>query len=159
MPRSAVRPLSLAGLALLAVLVVVLELAWPRFDAFPVDQLSAVCGLLASAACVVAAKRRSGRMRAAWSLFAVLMFCYAVGDALWHFYGSKEGTPQSLSPADIFYTGALFPAVVGLLFYPVMRSVRGNLRLLAVDALAVAAASLSQHDLPRGADRGIRRST
>lgn len=141
-PRTASVALRIVGVVLAGVIAVVGGQAlFPHASAW----LSVGTSLTAGFVCGFAALRTAGAMRLAWVLLAMMVALYATGDALWIIYADAIGSPPILSLADAMYLVALAPAALGLIVYPVLRSVAGSWRPILLDAavLGLAVTSLS----------------
>lgn len=97
-----------------------------------------VTAVTACASCVLAARRGGPAVRA-WTSFAVSTGVWAVGRALYTFYGLTRNYVYPFpSWADLFFLGYAFPAAVGLFLLPRTRQRRGSRPRLALDALLIA---------------------
>lgn len=122
---------SMVGVALLAALVPAVS-----------DGLGLTTRLGALLLAGYAAARNRGRMRLAWGLLTLMLLMWTVGDLLWLAYAGADGSPPILTFADALYLGALVPAALGLLLYPVLQGTSG-LRAVVIDALVLALAVTS----------------
>ena len=94
-------------------------------------------GLLwcAAAACAGAALRAS-RSRAAWSLVALALASWAVGDTIWSIRFGDSATPPSTSISDVFWL-AWYPLIVAALALLVRERVSGFELHRWIDGIAV----------------------
>jgi len=96
----------------------------------------------AAVMCMVAARRLTGRARAAWLLMAGATGAWAIGEAVWTLFDLVLGLDPFPSVADIFYilgTALSVAAVLALPAAPVGRAARGQ---AVLDGLLLAASIL-----------------
>jgi PAS domain S-box-containing protein len=75
-----------------------------------------VAAFIAAGSCAFAAVRNVGRVRIAWTLFAVSAFSWGTGEVIWTWYEVFQGHDVPFpSPADAGYLLAIPLAVVGVL--------------------------------------------
>jgi cytochrome c oxidase assembly factor CtaG len=102
----------------------------------------AVAAALAAAACLIAARRASGRNRLAWGLLGASTLSWAVGEVVWSIYevGLGDAVPFP-SLADLGFLLAVPLAIAGLLSFPIAPR-RANTRARSIVDGAIVAFSL-----------------
>lgn len=122
---------ALVAYAAFAVLVAFARLAWPHADVFTggltrrlvrlVGSIGMLAPLAVGAAYAIGAARRfeaGNRARPAWTLLAVWLSCFAVGEAILTAYVHVLGTePPVPSLGDGFFVAGYLALVVGLLWF------------------------------------------
>jgi signal transduction histidine kinase len=95
--------------------------------------------LVASAACVVAARRRGGRMRTGWALMAAAMAAWALGQVAWSYLELVLGRPVTgTTIADIGFLAAVAIEVAAVLAFPFVPVRPAALIRLFLDGLLIA---------------------
>ena len=94
---------------------------------------------IAAAACAVAAVRRHGRTRLAWTLMSVSAFCWGSGEIAWSYYELLLNHQVPFpSFADLGYLAAVPFAVAGVLCFPWAPSRATSLVRTVLDGLLIA---------------------
>ncbi len=115
---------------------------WHPVAAVDGDSVSVLTALVSLACCVWAAYTKTGWMRRAWALFAVLMAMNAVGDYLRLAAQGGPADAGGIIVADVLYAWAIVPTIAALAVYPVLRDIRASWRPILLDAVVLSAALL-----------------
>lgn len=106
-----------------------------------VDDLATVAAaLIATVACVRAARRQEGRLRLFWWLIGGALAAWTLGEILWAYYDLVVGDVPAASWADAAYLAALPLTAAALLVHPALRGRASGKTRALVDGLVLAAA-------------------
>jgi len=100
------------------------------------DALSLALAVFAAAQAAIAARAAEGTVRLAWTIFAVALAAWSIGDAIWLVYDVVLREPPSPSPADLFYLAFSVLVAAGLSQLLARGTLVSRLHL-ALDALTV----------------------
>lgn len=104
------------------------------------DWATAGAALLATVACVRAARGQKGRMRVFWGLLGGACAAWTAGEAVWGWYDLVVGDVPAASWADAGYLTAIPLAAAGLLVHPALRGRAAGKTRSLVDGFVLAAA-------------------
>ena len=106
-----------------------------------VDDLATVAAaLIATVACVRAARWQEGRLRLFWWLIGAASAAWGLGEIIWAYYDLVLGDVPAASWADAAYLAALPLAAAALLVHPALRGRASSKSRSLVDGLVLAAA-------------------